>query len=119
FALSLSRFIRDAVAENQLQIAGWVEPTVFDASIATDRGMLAKVDRIELTDDAKDPFVGDKISPDLREMMNAGDANVRASVIVQADDIRDGQLLNVLRNSGAKIEGRVANLDMLSVNVPV
>ncbi len=66
-----------------------------------------------------DPFVGDKLSPDLRELVAEGDPNRVVKVILQADDISNPSLLNVLRRNNVEIESRAENLDMIVANLPV
>ncbi len=93
FALAVSSFVREAVAANKLRIAGWAEKSAFEIAVEHDTKFSSMIERIELSELAKDPFIGDKISPDLRELINAGEANARVNVIVQTRDIQDLELL--------------------------
>ncbi|HLA94528.1 MAG TPA: S8 family serine peptidase, partial [Pyrinomonadaceae bacterium] len=119
FGQQLAEMLRGAVIDRKLQIAAWAESSVFDISVASDVKLRERVERIDISNEAKDPFVGDKISPDLRDLMNAGGENGRVRVILQADDINNTSLTNVLRKNGVLIEGRAENLDMMTVDVPV
>ena len=66
----------------------------------------------------KDGFVGDKISPDLREMMGS-DPNKVVKVILQSDDMNNSALLAVLDRNNVTIDSRLDSMNMLVVNMPV
>jgi hypothetical protein len=68
---------------------------------------------------ADDPFVGDKLSPDLRELIAGSDQNRTVKVILQSDDIDNPQLLNALKRSNVRIEARAAALKMLVIDLPI
>src|SRR5205823_9066652 len=67
----------------------------------------------------EDSFVGDKISPDLREIMAAGDQNRTVKVILQSDDIANPQLLDVLKKNNIAINGKAEAFNMLMIDLPV
>ncbi|MDQ3817882.1 MAG: S8 family serine peptidase, partial [Acidobacteriota bacterium] len=72
-------------------------------------------------DDSTDTeFVGDKISPDLRDLMNsAGSGKERAHVILQADDANDAELRDLLRRNGVSIKDSLNQLGALNIELPL
>lgn len=53
-----------------------------------------------------DPFVGDKLSPDLRKLTADAGQNRTVKVILQSDDIDNSQLLNVHKRNNIVIESQ-------------
>ena len=66
-----------------------------------------------------DLFIGDKISPDLRELIAGADPNQRVKVILQADDINDPALRSVLKRNNVRVQNSDQGLDMLVLELPV
>ena len=92
----------------------------FESQIAADTQLKSRFERIDLGEDAdKDPFVGDKLSPDLRALVNGADQDRTVKVILQSDDIDNPRLLKVLKENGVSIAARANALDMLVVDLPV
>jgi len=58
-------------------------------------------------------------SPDLLELMASGDPNLKVTVILQSDDIKNAQLLALLAKNGVTIEAEAENLNMLVVELPL
>ena len=52
-------------------------------------------------------------------MVSTGDPNQKVKVILQSDDIKNPELLNILRRNNVVIESRAENLNMLVVELPV
>src|SRR5437763_10270863 len=71
-------------------------------------------------DSADTEFVGDKVSPDLRELIDGARSNKeRARVILQADDTSDPELRSILRSYGVSIKGEMSQLGALNIELPV
>src|SRR6185369_1910901 len=87
----------------------------FVDQIAADPKLKARFTRVDVEDE--DPFVGDKLSPDLRSLVATADANKKVRVILQSDDINNTALRRVLAANNVQIESRAEDLDMLVVNV--
>ena len=64
-------------------------------------------------------FRGDKISADLRQLMQDGGKADRVSVILQVDDVKSGQLADLLRRNGVAVNARMARLGTIKAEVPV
>src|SRR5204863_5188816 len=66
-------------------------------------------------------FVGDKISPDLRVMLQSArvSGRERVSVILQTDDVNNEKLNTLLKRRGILIGSRLPQIGALKVEVPV
>jgi serine protease AprX len=65
-------------------------------------------------------FVGDKISPDLREALASGAAgDGRVSLILQGDDLKNENLREFLKSNGARVVGSYSGLGAQRVEVPL
>ena len=78
-----------------------------------------KIDLNEGAENSEDDFVGDKLSPDLRELVANADPNQMVKVILQSDDINNAELRKILRQNNVKIENEAKSLNMLVVDLPV
>src|SRR5258705_40966 len=68
---------------------------------------------------AAQAFEGDKISPDLRELMRTASADGRIKAILQVDDVWSTQLKTLLKHHGVQISGTMSQLKTLQVEIPV
>src|ERR1041385_300286 len=66
----------------------------------------------------KEEFEGEKISSDMQEMIDGVGPNGRINAIVQVDDVHNAQVLAVLKRYGANIDGRMAQLGAIKVDLP-
>jgi hypothetical protein len=125
------------VARGSVHLVGTVTPAAFELKLAQDerfKGRLQEVyldrpeaataDDEEESDDSADAkadaagFVGDKISPDLREALSGADAAGSVPVILQGEDLKDAGLSEFLKSSGARVGRSFAALGAQSVDVP-
>ncbi|HTK26657.1 MAG TPA: hypothetical protein VL327_08870, partial [Pyrinomonadaceae bacterium] len=73
-----------------------------------------------VTAETVDPFVGDKLSPDLRALITKNsDFQRKVSVILQSDNSRDRSLRDVLQKTGSVIRSEARNLNILEVLMPL
>ncbi|GAC1400246.1 MAG: hypothetical protein NVSMB56_15310 [Pyrinomonadaceae bacterium] len=137
----VAKFLTDSIAHGDLQIIGGTDAGTFEANFAHDATLAKMLSPVNFGgstanedqksekiadaangDDANsNSFVGDKVSADLREMMqtaaNLGTDKVR--VILQADDLQNAELQKVLRQNGGRVKASNANLGSMSVEVPI
>ena len=67
-----------------------------------------------------DDFKGEKISDDLRELMQSGRRGKdRVSVILQVDDVKSGSLSDWLKRYGVEVNSQLPRFGTLTVEVPV
>ncbi|HKX84630.1 MAG TPA: S8 family serine peptidase, partial [Pyrinomonadaceae bacterium] len=66
-----------------------------------------------------DPFVGDKISPDLRELLVAGHPETSVSTIIQTEDAESTAYQKFLEQGPGEIRGVAKSLGMLEVVLPL
>ena len=109
-----------SLSAGKMQIMSAADSASFEHQIAGDAKLRSKFERVEFSEDSgEDSFVGDKLSPDLRELVNSADQNRTVKVILQSDDIDNPQLLSVLKQQGVVIGDRAASLDMMFLDLPV
>ncbi len=105
-----------------MQVISTTSADGYSTEIASDVQLKDRFKKVDLNgsdDSSDDSFVGDKISPDLREMMANAAPNQKVKVILQSDDINNPELLAILQNNNVKIENRAEGLNMLIIELPV
>ena len=109
-----------ALSEDKIQILSAADADSFNRQIAGDNRLRSRFEKVAiLKDKDDDSFVGDKLSPDLRELVAGADQNRTVKVILQSDDIDNPQLLDLLKSNGVVIEGREAAFNILIIDLPV
>ncbi|MBA3354023.1 MAG: S8 family serine peptidase, partial [Blastocatellia bacterium] len=109
--------IYNAIADGKIQVITGTNAENFDSQIASDASLKKRFTRIDIDED--DPFVGDKLSPDLRALVaDAADDKI-IKVILQADDINNVGLRRVLDANNIRIDARADGLEMLVLDLPV
>ena len=66
-----------------------------------------------------DSFVGEKISPALREMMDSAAPNEKVKVILQADNANNKALEKLLADNQAKVLAKMPNFNAMEVEIPL
>ncbi|MEQ1923781.1 MAG: S8 family serine peptidase, partial [Pyrinomonadaceae bacterium] len=109
-----------ALSQGQIQIMSASDAATFDSQITADAKLRSRFESVSFANAAdEDQFVGDKLSPDLRELVAGADQNRTVKVILQSDDIDNPQLLDVLRRNNVAITAKADALNMLIVDLPV
>src|SRR6185369_12350244 len=95
---------------------------LFD-SISIDRGSETATTTVTSKDKRRSPideeFEGEKISPDMRELMDAAGPQGRVNAIVQVSDVNNAEVAAVLKRFGIRVDSRMAELGALNVQLPV
>ncbi len=128
-AAQVAATLSDASTRYGVRLIGATTPDVYAARIAAEPKLSELFRPVRLEDESAadktadaeaDAFVGDKISTDLRELMQgAKSPNARVPVILQADDTKNGALRTLLSRNGVLLGDRAAQLDTMRVDVPV
>jgi len=108
-----------ALTQGKIQVFSAADMSSFRSQIVADARLKTKFEMVRLIEGDNDGFVGDKISPDLRELMAGADKNRTVKVILQSDDIDNPQLIDVLRKNNINIGGRANALNMLFIDLPL
>src|SRR5712691_9642666 len=91
-------------------------------SISIDRVGNAAADSTAARTKRKSPineeFEGEKISPDMRELMQSVGPNGRINAILQVDDVNSGEVNSMLKRYGVSIDVRMAQLGAMYVQLP-
>src|SRR2546423_6698529 len=124
---------REALGRGQLHLIGATTPEAYRQYIAGDEGLTRffqtiTADREDSSaSNGDDPegegqgFAGDKISADLRVMLQSArvSGRERVSVILQTDDVNNEKLSTLLKRRGILIGSRLPQIGALKVEVPV
>ena len=62
--------------------------------------------------------MGDRVSQDLRDVVNSADASERVSVILQGEDLKNEALNDFIKSSGARVSGSYAGLGAQALEIP-
>ncbi|HVF43916.1 MAG TPA: S8 family serine peptidase, partial [Pyrinomonadaceae bacterium] len=126
------------VERGSVRLIGAVSPSAFELKLAQQRAFRSRVQEVYLDradeatqedeeaaeEDSEEAanggadFAGDKVSPDLREVVNAAGPSERVSVILQGEDLRNEALRDYLKSSGATVSGSFSGLGAQAVEVP-
>jgi subtilisin family serine protease len=71
------------------------------------------------TEAANGGFVGDKLSPDLRQLISSATSTGRVRLILQGDELGNEELRRYLEANGAKTVGSYAGLGARAVELPL
>src|SRR5688572_21708371 len=116
----VAKRLYDALSKGSVQILSATDIGGFDRQIAADKKLRPRFERIVLSKKSdEDSFVGDKLSPDLRELVAGADQTGTAKVILQSDDTEIPQILDALKRNKVTIEARADGLNMLVIDLPV
>jgi hypothetical protein len=130
-----SATVKAALGRNHFKIIGGATPEAYANYIATDDSIAKLFDSIS-TDGAADTvadstmardkrkspineeFEGDKISSDMRELMESAGPNGRVSAILQVDNIHSAEISSLLKRYGVSVDSRMAQLGAMKVELP-
>src|SRR5215204_347231 len=111
--------LRQFLSDGKIQFVSTGTVENYNTEVLADNLLKKRFAKIDLNDEnSEDSFVGDKISPDLREIL-AKEPNKTVKVILQADDINNAALRNIFAAHGVAIEGEAKALNMLVLDLPV
>lgn len=120
FGVQISAKLRNTLANGKIQVISTGTIEDYNKEILADNLLKKRFGKIDLNEEnSEDSFVGDKLSPDLRELVNNSDPSQKVKVILQSDDIGNPQLRGILQKNGISIESEAKNLNMLVIDLPV
>src|SRR6185295_16382525 len=129
-----SSTLSNALRNQDLHIVGATSPQAYNEYIAPDQSLNGLFESVVIggsdttaSSEAEEQqrtgssegFEGDKIAPDMRELMQSASANGRVSAILQVDDVRSGQLKSLLKRHGVEVDASMSQLGVLKVQIPV
>src|SRR5215203_4172633 len=104
FGAEVAKSLRQTVIDGKIQILTTGTNESYNLHIAMDAQLKNRFQKVQLLDEAdEDGFVGDKLSPELRELVANSDPNKKVKVILQSDDIKNPELANVLQRNNVLI----------------
>lgn len=128
-----SGLLLDAIKKGNVQCFGAATDVAYQENIAKEESLASLFTSIETTttdavdapaDDAPattsttEPFVGDNVSPDLREMMSNANTPARTKVILQVNDANSARLRATLAKYDARIESEMPRFGALAIDLP-
>src|SRR5207244_1007179 len=102
FGRLVAERLYDAIAKSNIRVITAATRSDFISSIESDPRLSPIFEKIEIASD-DDGVVGDKLSPDLRDLVNSGNPDQVVKVIFQAEDINKTSLRKILAENGVKI----------------
>ncbi|HEY0659570.1 MAG TPA: S8 family serine peptidase, partial [Pyrinomonadaceae bacterium] len=122
FGNQVAATLRDSLTKENIKFISAGTNEDVKSQFVADNFLKRNFRQIDLNEDnenSEDAFVGDKLSPDLRELIANAAPGDKVKVILQSDDINNSELRAVLQENGVTIETRAENLNMLVVDLPV
>src|SRR6185369_16914516 len=128
-----SAAVKDAIEVNRLRIIGGASPQAYSNYIASDDSVAKLFDSISIdhvdsltnarTDKRRSPineeFEGEKVSSDMRELMDSVGANGRVSAILQVSDVNSKAVRALLAQNGVLLSDSMSSLGAMKVELPV
>ena len=120
-----------------VRVIGTVTPSAFELKLAQQSALKSRLQEILLdkadaaaqedeesaeddsegTENSGADFVGDKLSPELREMVATANTSERVSVILQGEDLKNDALRDFIKSSGARVAGNYAGLGAQTIEI--
>src|ERR1041384_5244758 len=128
-----SELLLDAIKKGDVQCFGATTDVAYQQDVAQEQSLASlftAIDTQEATkaDDQADenssapstlePFVGDNISPDMRELASSSNAPARVKAILQVNNTNSEKVRESLAKYGARIEGEMPRFGALAVDLP-
>src|SRR5262249_46127412 len=131
---AISGFMREAIKNEQLQVLGASTHVTFEQNISSDETLALLFAGLEMKevaeakgqsadnssqqDSPSERFVGVRISPDLRELLDGRNAPARVHAILQVDDTNNTELRANLARYGVTVTAEMARFGSLAVDLP-
>jgi len=131
-----TELLRDAIKTGNVRCFGASTDVAFKEKVANDESLAPLFTTVQADqtfdlaaeqteDSAKSPetknseeFVGDNVSPDLRELMNSSNAPSHVKAILQVSDANSASLQKQLTAMGIIINAQIPNFGTLAVDLP-
>ncbi|HYW70597.1 MAG TPA: hypothetical protein VE961_06170, partial [Pyrinomonadaceae bacterium] len=129
---AVSALLRDALKNSQVHCFGASTEVAFQQNVAKDESLAAlfspveteaasqKTDESVTSDQAaiNEPFVGDKVSPELRELLANASVPARVHAVLQVKDANSESLRREFSEYGIKIESEIPRFGAVAVDMP-
>src|SRR5438105_12528398 len=133
-----SATVKTAIEANHLRIIGGATPEAYATYIASDESVAKLFESISIDrvvdsasasssakgkDKRRSPineeFEGEKISPDIRDLMKGAGGKGHVTAILQVDDVNSKEVRSLLARYGVLIGDTMAKLGTMKVDLPV
>ena len=126
-----SSLLREALEHSQVQCLGASTEAAYEQNVAGNAGLAALFSKLQTeaaattasdrtiatsgeNQSVNEEFVGDKVSPDLREMLSSGNTTSRVKAILQVNDANNPTLRHKLAAFGINIDSQFPRLGSLA-----
>jgi hypothetical protein len=130
-----SATIKSAIAANTVHVVGGASPEAFTSYITTDESAAKLFESISLDteysaaatseiakDKRKSPineeFIGEKIAPEMQDLIRRAGPNGRVSAILQVSDVNSREVRGLLARHGIAIGDTMPKLGAMKVDLP-
>src|SRR5207253_129252 len=130
-----SAAVKAAIEANHVRVIGGATPEAYAQYIAPDANVAQLFETIsidhasETASDAtvakdkrkstiNEEFEGEKISPDMRELVQSVGPNGHVTAILQVDDVHNAKVSALLKRYGVNVDERMAQLGAIKVELP-
>ncbi|HEU5236402.1 MAG TPA: hypothetical protein VFU37_04625, partial [Pyrinomonadaceae bacterium] len=131
-----SALLRDAISSGQIQCFGTATEVTFQQNVAREQSLAklfaavkaeetssADSQQSEDADSTKEStggeeFVGDNVSPELRELINGRNAPSHVKALLQVNDANSATLRQQLGAFGVRIDAQIPRFGILAVDLP-
>ncbi len=134
FDATVSEFVREAIAAGKFQCIGASTQGTFEDAIAGDKKLASLFTAIEVTEATAanetnneeanaetadtEEFTGEKLSDELRQVIEAPGAPATVKVILQVSDLNNPELRAKLAEWGVTVSSEITRFKTLTVEVP-
>jgi hypothetical protein len=135
---SAADMLEAALAHDELRLVGASTPESFEAKLAHREGFKGKLQEIfvdSVTEDTakageekdkaneeaqdSEAFVGDKIAPELNELIQSSNSTSESvHIILQGDALNSSGLRAFIKRNGIRITGQYSNLNAQAIQIP-
>ncbi|PYS82467.1 MAG: hypothetical protein DMF70_07960, partial [Acidobacteria bacterium] len=131
-----SAAVQAAIEANHVRMIGGSSPQAYAEYIAADPKVAKLFESISIdrvgnaaadsttarnnrkSSPINEEFEGEKISSDMRELMNSVGPNGRVATILQVDDVHSGEVSALLKRYGVSVDARMAQFGAIKVELP-
>ena len=128
-----SELLLDAIKKGDVQCFGATTDVAYQQNVAPEQSLASLFTAIETQEATKaddqadqdsstpstlEPFVGDNVSPDMRELISNSNAPARVQAILQVNNANSEKVRASLAKYGARIEAEMPRFGALAVDLP-
>lgn len=116
----ISEILRKSAVSGKVRFVSSSTIDEFEMQISADEQISKWFAKVEVkSEDERYKFVGDKIAPDLQEMLQNAEANQTVEIILQGNDLKNRKLHNFLTENNVRIVSEFKDFGAMTIELPV